>query len=196
MCCSNLARLGYFPGTQVRLKAPTSHNVIVRSGVRFKQPVMSRGHQEVDHNGILITAHGISVGRAQFHSIRAPSYASGQDDCAARRPRRRARLEFGLRFNAVRRRTRRTSQARWSSLNRSGSMRPELLIQYTGRKFGAKSQPRRMACDPRAIADGEPRSRTGSYGHLIGRSWSPKFDSAARSTVARHNVMPKTSERP
>ncbi len=30
---------------------------------------------------------------------------------------------------------------------------------------GRRGRPRRTACDPRAIADGESRSRTGSYGH-------------------------------
>ena len=39
-------------------------------------------------------------------------------------PRWRAWLQFGLQLNAVRRRTRRTDQARWSSLNRSEQLRP------------------------------------------------------------------------
>jgi len=69
-----------------------------------------------------------------------------------------------LQSNAVPHRTQRAGQARWSSLNRSEPRRPELLMRHTGRKFGAK-RPRHTACDPRAIADGEPRSRTGSYGH-------------------------------
>src|SRR5262249_49130871 len=61
------------------------------------------------------------------------------------------RLQFGLQFNAVRCRTPRTGQARWSSLNRSESQRSELLMRRSSRKFGAKRPPEahgvRSACD-------------------------------------------------
>ena len=50
-------------------------------------------------------------------------------------------LQFGLQFSAVRRRTRRTGQARWSSLNRSGPLRPELLMRHTVRRGRAATPP-------------------------------------------------------
>ena len=40
-----------------------------------------------------------------------------------------AQLQFGLQFNTVPRRPGQTDQGRWSSLNRSGQRRPELLMQ-------------------------------------------------------------------
>ena len=40
-----------------------------------------------------------------------------------------ARLQFGLQFKTVPRRPGQTDQGRWSSLNRSGQRRPELLMR-------------------------------------------------------------------
>jgi hypothetical protein len=47
----------------------------------------------------------------------------------AQLPKLMARLQFGLQFNTVPRRPGQTDQGRWSSLNRSGQRRPELLMR-------------------------------------------------------------------
>ena len=44
-------------------------------------------------------------------------------------PKLMTRLQFGLQFNTVPRRPGQTDQGRWSSLNRSGQRRPELLMR-------------------------------------------------------------------
>ena len=82
-------------------------------------------------------------------------------------PKLMARLQFGLQFNTVPRRPGQAGQGRWSSLNRSGQRRPELLMRHTSRKFRAKRRPEaqgmRSACD--SGWHSKPRSRTGSCGH-------------------------------
>ena len=45
------------------------------------------------------------------------------------RPPRMARLQFGLQSNTVPPRPGQTDQGRWTSLNRSGQRRPELLMR-------------------------------------------------------------------
>ncbi len=44
-------------------------------------------------------------------------------------PKLMARLQFGLQVNTVPRRPGQADQGRWSSLNRSGQRRPELLMR-------------------------------------------------------------------
>ena len=53
----------------------------------------------------------------------------------AQLPKLMARLQFGLQFNTVPRRPGQTDQGRWSSLNRSGQRRPELLMRRTAREY-------------------------------------------------------------
>ena len=55
-------------------------------------------------------------------------------------------LQFGLQFNAVRHGAQRTDQARWSSLNRSGRLRSELLMRLGGDTLRG-SNPRSSALD-------------------------------------------------
>ena len=66
------------------------------------------------------------------------------------RPRWRAWLQFGLPFNAVRRRTPRTNQERWSRLNRSEQLRPELLTRHTVQRGSTATPPdnRQLARPP------------------------------------------------
>ena len=47
-------------------------------------------------------------------------------------PKLMARLQFGLQFNTVPWRPGQTDQGRWTSLNRSGQRRPELLMRLRG----------------------------------------------------------------
>ena len=64
-----------------------------------------------------------------------------------------AGLQFGLQFNAVRRRPQRTDRGRWSSLNRSGRPRSEQLMRLG------------LLCPPRLIPSLVDAVRQGPPGH-------------------------------
>jgi hypothetical protein len=75
-----------------------------------------------------------------------------------------ARLQFGLQFNSVPRRPGQTDQGRWTSLNRSGQRRPELLMRlglgsHTGSHLD--EQPRGSPDSHGQRVATRPRSRTG-----------------------------------
>jgi hypothetical protein len=89
-------------------------------------------------------------------------------------PKLMARLQFGLQFNTVPRRPGQTDQGRWSSLNRSGQRRPELLMLLGSRAVQALA----VCCQYCCQAAGHGLSRTDNSGasaqHMTGngRSWT------------------------
>ena len=111
--------------------------------------------------------------------------------CAARddgTPRWRAWLQSGLQFNAVRRHTRRTDRARWSSLNRSEPLCPELLMRHTVQRESTAAPPYsrqrpRPAAHSASWDDGQTPSGAASSGRR-GR----------RKPMARHRRIKRCME--
>jgi len=84
-------------------------------------------------------------------SARAAWRRSGRPSTANRRE----GLQFGLQFTAVRCRPRRTGQGGWSSLNRSGRSRPELLMRLGFTPFRGSNPRASAAHGPSLACSGE-----------------------------------------
>jgi hypothetical protein len=114
-------------------------------------------------------------------SARAAWRRSGRPSTANRRE----GLQFGLQFTAVRCRPRRTGQGDWSSLNRSGRSRPELLMRLGFTPFRG-SNPRASAAVTwesvlrRGLPVLSQRSSWPPDGPLMVSPGEPKACSAAR----------------
>lgn len=98
------------------------------------------------------------------------------------------RLQFGLQFNAVRRRTLRTDRARWSSLNGSEPLRPELLMRL---RFAARAADS-LSTVVKAIAS--YRRRTTALEHRA--SGQPLLDSPGQSAHSYGSDAPRRKRVP